>query len=381
MKGLVKIDSVTLRFHTDSEMDFYVVLGVRREATDSDIRRAYRRLARQYHPDINPGDRAAAERFRDIALAYETLVDPDRRRSYDRGDVAPAQRAAAGFAGFDFSAGVHAEPSTTFGDLFAEALRRPAEPRPARGADVHAAVSVSIADVLTGARRRVVVHRLATCPACAGTGAARLPDSACVACEGRGTRRVARGHMVFTRRCDRCDGTGRRTYAPCSTCAGRGAEPRADTLDVDVPPGVVDGATLRIEGLGHAGVLGGRPGDAVVDVHVDPHPLYRRDGGDLHVEVPVAVHEAALGTRVGLPAIDGSLLRLKVPPGTQSGQRFRLRERGLPTPHGRGDIVAEVRVMLPRILDERSKDLLREFGRVQPESVRDARFPRLEDGV
>lgn len=359
-------------------MDFYVLLGVRREATDSDIRRAYRRLARQYHPDINPGDRAAADRFRHIALAYETLLDPERRRSYDRGDVAPTERPAAGFTGFDFSAGVHAEASTTFGDLFADAIVRPVERRPARGADVHATVSVSLADVLTGARRRVTVHRLAACTACAGSGAAATAGRECVACEGRGVQRVARGHMVFSRRCGRCDGTGRRDQA-CPTCGGRGTQPRVDTFDVAIPPGIADGARVSVDGMGHAGAHGGRPGDAVIDVQVEAHPLYRRDGGDLHVEVPVAVHEAALGTRVGLPAVDGSVLRLKIPPGTQSGQRFRLRERGLPTSRGRGDVVAEVRVMLPSVLDERSKDLLREFGRVQPESVRDARFPSLED--
>jgi molecular chaperone DnaJ len=362
-------------------MDFYVVLGVRREATDSDIRRAYRRLARQYHPDINPGDRTAAERFRDIALAYETLVDPDRRRSYDRGEVAAPERAAAGFTGFDFSAGVHAESSTTFGDLFADALLQPPDDRrPQRGADVRVTVSVSLADVLTGARRRISVHRLTTCGTCAGTGAARTPRAACVACEGRGVRRVARGHMIFARRCDRCEGTGRRAETLCATCGGRGSEPRADTLEVDVPPGIAHGARVRVDGMGHAGVHGGRPGDAIVDVEVEPHPMYRREGDDLHVEVPVAVHEAALGARFGLPAIDGSILRFKVPPGTQSGQRFRLRERGLPTPRGRGDVVVEVRVMLPAVLDERSKELLREFGRMQTESVRDDRFPRLEDG-
>lgn len=361
-------------------MDFYVVLGVRREATDSDIRRAYRRLARQFHPDINPGDRAAADRFREIARAYETLVDPDRRRSYDRGDLAPGDRPAEGFTGFDFSSAVHAAPSTTFGDLFADALVRPVERRPARGADVHVAVSVSLADVLAGARRRVTVHRQASCGTCAGTGAARGAVSReCVACDGRGVQQVARGHMVFSRRCGRCDGTGRRAQASCAACGGRGTQPRVETLDVAIPPGIADGARVSVDGMGHAGAHGGRPGDAVIEVQVAAHPLYRREGGDLHVEVPVAVHEAALGTRVGLPAIDGSVLRLKVPPGTQSGQRFRLRERGLPTPRGRGDVIAEVRVMLPRVLDERSKDLLREFGRVQPESVRDARFPSLED--
>lgn len=363
-------------------MDLYVVLGVRREASDGDIRRAYRRLARQYHPDINPGDREAAARFRDIALAYETLVDPESRARYDRGDAAPAGPRVTGFAGFDFSPKVYAEPSTTFGDLFADAILGKSLPRPSRGADVHLPLPVSLSEVLQGARKTIAVHRHVACAACAGTGATRAAaDDVCAACDGRGLTRVARGHMVFTRPCSRCEGTGRRVRTACEACAGAGTVPRSDVIDVDVPPGVADGARLTVAGLGHAGAHGGRPGDAVVEITMTPHPLYRREGDDLHVEVPVAIHEAALGARVPLPSLDGTPIRLKVPPGTQSGRRFRLRERGVPSrTGGRGDLVAEVRVMLPAVLDERAKELLREFGRLQTEPVRDGRFPPEEEG-
>lgn len=363
-------------------MDLYVVLGIRREASDGDIRRAYRRLARQYHPDINPGDRNAAARFRDIALAYETLVDKSRRERYDRGDAAPTSPETAGFAGFDFSPTVHAEPSTTFGDLFADAILGTGTPRPARGADVHVALQISLREVLHGVRKAIAVHRRVACVACAGTGATRAEArDMCALCEGRGLTSVARGHMVFTRRCGRCEGTGRRARASCTVCAGAGAVTRSDVVEVDVPPGVADGARLTVAALGHAGVLGGHPGDAVVEVAVAPHSLYRREGDDLHVEVPVAIHEAALGARVPLPSLDGDPVRLRVPPGTQSGHRFRLRERGVPSRSGgRGDLVAEVRVMLPTVLDERAKELLREFGRLQTEPVRDERFPSAEEG-
>ena len=365
-------------------MDFYVVLGVRREATDGDIRRAYKRLARQYHPDLNPGDREAAARFHDIAMAYDTLTDPDRRVRYDRGEhAAVPSAAAAGFTGFDFSPRVHAEPSTTFGDLFAEVFAPLADERQARGADVHVDATVTLEDIALGTRRAVTVHRQAACHACAGTGAVRTIAVACVACEGTGAVRVVRGHMMFSTPCGRCGGVGRRAAQPCRACGGRGVESRADTVTIDVPPGVNDGAVLRLPGLGHAGRAGGVPGDAHVTIAVAAHPLYRRDGQDLHVEVPVALHEAALGARIAVPAIDGGSVRLRVPPGTQSGQRFRLRERGLPAPRGegRGDLVAEVRLMLPPVLDERSKTILREFGDLQRESVRDARFPSDEDGL
>ena len=365
-------------------MDFYVVLGVRREATDGDVRRAYKRLARQYHPDLNPGDREAAARFRDILIAYETLVDPDRRLRYDRGEQVPMlSTPAAGFTGFDFSPRVHAEPATTFGDLFAEVFMPPVDGRPHRGADVHVQAAVTLEDVARGARRAVTVHRQAACQGCAGTGTARTAAAECPACEGAGTTRVVRGHMIFSMPCGRCGGAGRRTAMPCQACGGRGVESRSDTVTVDIPPGVLDGTVVRVPGLGQAGRAGGAAGDAHVSIAVAPHPVYRRDGNDLHVEVPVALHEAALGARVALPAIAGGTVRLRVPPGTQSGQRFRLRERGLPSPRGeaRGDLVAEVRLMLPPVLDERSKALLREFGELQRESVRDARFPGSEDGV
>lgn len=361
-------------------MDFYVVLGVQREASDGDIRRAFRRLARQYHPDINPGDRKAAERFRDIAAAYETLVDPLRRQRYDAGETPEAAASAAGFTGFDFSPLVHAEPATTFGNLFADVILGSADRRPARGSDVHVQATITLEDVAHGATARVTVPRRVPCRACRGSGVTQEPRVECPACEGRGATQVARGHMIFTRPCDRCDGTGQRVRLACGACQGAGTEPRSDVLEVQVLPGVADGAIVRAAGMGHAGRHGGSPGDAYVAIAVAPHALYRRDGDDLFVEVPVAVHEAALGTRVALPLLDGGSVRLKVPPGTQSGQRFRLRDRGLTSPRGeRGDLVAEVRVMLPRLLDERSKELLREFARLQPDSVRDARFPVHED--
>jgi molecular chaperone DnaJ len=364
-------------------MDLYVVLGVRPGATDGDIRRAYRRLARQFHPDINPGDRAAAARFREISRAYETLVDPERRRRYDAGDVPavpPAPAPASGFAGFDVSPRIHAEPSTTFGDLFAGTILAATDRRPVRGADLHLDLAVTLEDVARGVRLPLTVHRLVVCHTCAGAGTMRTSAENCLACDGSGLTRVKRGHMIFTQPCERCDGTGARVRVACGTCGGAGTEPRSDLVHVEVPAGALDGAVLRLDALGHAGRHGGRPGDAYVTVRVTPHALYRRSGDDLHVEVPIAVHEAALGTRVALALPGGGRVRLKIPPGTQSGQRFRLRERGLPSARGAaaGDLVAEVRVMLPRVLDERSKEILREFGRLQRDSVRDARFPTEE---
>lgn len=356
-------------------MDLYVVLGVPHGASESDIKRAYRRLARRFHPDINPGDRAAEDRFRQILEAYETLIDPDRRSRYEAGHGPGGREEArrSGFEGFDFSArGV--DHSATFGDLFAEVLNeRGSRPAPQeRGADLHQDVRLTFVEALAGAHRAVTVTRRETCHGCAGTGARRTAAGPCVVCQGTGAVRSVRGHMVFSRRCTACAGSGQQRPRACDTCGGTGQETRAETLTVGIPPGVADGDKVRVPGKGDAGARGGGPGDLYVAVRVEPHPLFRRDGDDLHMVVPIGIHEAALGARIDIPVPDGSA-RLRVPPGTQSGQRFRLRERGAPSTRDgrRGDLIVEVRLMLPKVLDERSKELLREFGRINGEHARD----------
>lgn len=358
-------------------MDLYTVLGLSRVATSADIKRAYKRLARRFHPDINPGDGTAVVRFRQIALAYETLSDPGRRRIYDVSGRGPDSEAADftyGFEGFDFSTNVGGVQAPTFGDLFAEmfgqATRAPRH-APERGADLHATVSVTFLEALRGTEHHVTVTRQETCRACAGAGTQRTAETPCRQCRGAGTVRSTRGHMVFAKPCQPCDGTGRLNRVGCLTCKGIGVEARAEAVAFRVPPGVHDGARVRVPGKGHAGRLGGPAGDLHVQVHVTPHSLFRREEDDLLVSVPIAVHEAALGAKIDVPVPDGTA-RVRVPPGTQSGQRFRLRGRGAPSPRDgrRGDLIVEVRLALPRVLDERSKELLREFGRVNCEDLR-----------
>ena len=356
-------------------MDLYIVLGLRHGASESEIRRAYRRLARKFHPDINPGDRVAEVRFGQILEAYETLVDPNRRTRYDAGqgeDPEPV-RGRAGFEGFDFSAS-GPDYSAAFGDLFAEVLSDRASRRasPVRGADLHSNVTLSFDDSLRGAQRAVVVTRQDTCVDCAGTGVMRASGGACQVCQASGVVRSSRGHMVFSRRCHACAGSGTRAPRACTSCSGQGSETRAETVHARIPGGIVDGDRVRIAGKGHVGLQGGAAGDLFITVHVEPHPVFRRVGDDLHMVLPIAVHEAALGCRVELPTPEGSS-KLRVPPGTQSGQRFRLREHGaLSTRDGRrGDLLVEVRIMLPAVLDERSKELLREFARIHGGALRE----------
>jgi molecular chaperone DnaJ len=358
-------------------MDLYIVLGVTREASPAEIKRAYRRLARQLHPDINPGDREAAQRFQQILQAYETLIDPDLRRTYDAGELglAAGDVRTFGFAGFDFSAAASGPRATTFGDLFEDVLNRQRRVGAGeRGADLHVQTTLPFEASWRGAEWPVSVTRQDACRACAGSGALRTAESRCQTCEGTGAVRSVRGHMVFSKACPSCAGSGRLRQTACATCHGQGVEWRAESLRVLLPAGVATGARVRIPGKGHAGVRGGPPGDLYVEVTVEPHALFTRVDNDLHVAMPIAIDEAALGARIDVPTPEGPA-RLRIPPGTQTGQRFRLRERGMPSPRGgpRGDVIVEVRLMLPPLLDERSKELLREFGRINAASVRDQR--------
>ena len=356
-------------------MDLYVILGLEQGASESEIKRAYRRLARRYHPDINPGDRTAEARFRQILDAYETLMDPERRSRYDSGSPAGANTPpTTGFEGFDFS-GRGGDHGATFGDLFAEVFTSRSDQRSAseRGADLHHTAALSFEEAFNGTARALTVTRRETCRACAGTGQTRVSTGACLVCQGSGSVRTVRGHMVFSRSCPGCAGTGQQRPRLCEACGGAGQSTRAETVHVRIPAGVANGERVRVPGKGNGGVRGGDAGDLYITVQVAPHPLYHRDGDDLFITVPIAVHEAALGARIDVPTPDGGA-KVRVPPGTQSGQRFRLRDRGVVSTRDgrRGDLVVEVKLVLPKLLDERSKELLREFGRINGENVREA---------
>lgn len=355
-------------------MDLYVVLGVRRNATPAEIRRAYQKLARQHHPDLNPGDRVAVERFRAVSGAYEVLADPRRRDEYDRGELAAPVAPAApevGFEGFDFSAEIHAT-SVGFREIFAGVLRAPGQPTaPARGEDLEQSARVSFEDCLTGAQRRVQLVRHDQCPICRGSGEVALDPVPCPRCNGSGQVRASRGHMIFTRSCVDCGGSGRLGRRACSRCQGEGRVMQSEWIDVQIPPGVGDGSRIRVPGAGNAGQRGGPAGDIVLVVRVEPHPLYRRDGEDLRCEVPLSMTEAALGAHVEVPTPDGPMT-IEIPAGTQTGQRFRLRKRGLPKlgAKGRGDLFIEARVVVPAVTDQRGRELLEELKRLHPQDPR-----------
>jgi molecular chaperone DnaJ len=360
-------------------MDLYHLLGVTRAATAGDIERAYRRLARRYHPGINPGDRVAEEMFRQIQRAYDILANLDQRREYDRGAQvsAPASvDASVSFEGFDFSAPAEGPLAATFAELFADVFQDAAREAitPSQGAPVDVTLRLSFENAVRGGQFPLSIVRHERCVTCGGAGRVPRPVVSCPACTGMGSRRWARGHMVFTKPCDVCDGSGRITSQGCRACGGVGVAPRSEVVTIFVPPGIDHGARIAVPGRGQAGARGGPAGDLYVHVDIAEHPFLRREGRDLHVTVPVAVHEAALGARIDVPTLDG-VARLKIPPNTPAGQRLRVRGHGVPAAQGEaGDLVAEIQIVVPPVKDERSRELLREFGRLNDKNVREHFF-------
>jgi molecular chaperone DnaJ len=342
-------------------MDPYEVLGVRRHAGPAEIRRAWQRLSRALHPALNPGDPVAAERYREVSLAFDVLSDPQRRAAYDRGErpsppVAPAPE--GGFEGFDFSARVRME-AVSFREIFDSASPARASQR---GEDLEQATRVSFEESMSGTRRRLHLVRFEPCPGCDGSGDVSFGPVPCPRCQGAGSVRGSRGHMIFSRPCAECGGEGELRRRPCARCSGEGRVVASEWLDVQLPAGVSGGSQVRVPGAGNAGRRGGPAGDFVLTVDVDAHPAFRREGFDLFGQVDVGMVEASLGGHVEVKTPDGSV-NIEVPAGTQTGQRFRLRKRGVPRPGegGRGDLWIEVRVVIPAVTDDRARALLREL--------------------
>jgi molecular chaperone DnaJ len=345
-------------------MDAYEALGVKRTASPAEIRRAWQRLSRALHPALNPGDPAAAERYVEAERAFAILSDPQKRAAYDKGDrpaVAVAVAPPGGFEGFDFSARVRVE-TVGFREIFDPSLHPGSvAPPPVRGEDLEQSTRLTFEESMKGATRRIHLVRFEACHGCGGAGDVPYGPAPCPRCGGTGTVRGSRGHMIFSRRCTQCDGAGQLRRTPCPRCAGEGRAIASEWIDLRVPPGVGSGSAVRLPGAGNAGRRGGPAGDFVLTVEVDDHPLYRRDGDDLHCTVPVGLVQAALGGHVEVPAPEGKLV-IELPAGTQNGQRFRLRKRGVPRPDGgRGDLWVEARLVVPAVTDDRGRALLREL--------------------
>ncbi|MBI1950799.1 MAG: J domain-containing protein [Acidobacteria bacterium] len=357
-------------------VNLYEVLGVERKARLADIKKAYRRLARKHHPDLNPGDKRSEERFKQISEAYDVLSDSEKRKKHDielqyGAGAAAGPFGAAGAGGemeFDFG-----EAATGFSSFFSEifghhAAERREEREPLAGADITRTLSIGFFDALRGTTTEVALDSESPCPRCNGSGTvpsrSRRP---CPECAGTGRISHVSGLLRFATMCRRCAGEGMLGTEGCGNCAGAGVLRRRETLKIHIPAGVDSGSRVRVAGKGHAGRNGGPNGDLYIVTQVSTHPFFRRIGDNIHCTVPVSMTEAALGARIQVPTVDG-WASVKVPPGTESGQKFRLRGKGAPLLRGsgRGDQYVEVHVVTPRANDERSRQLLRELGALHP---------------
>ena len=382
---------------TTTKTDYYELLGVPRKATAKDIRAAFRKLARKYHPDLNPGDKASEEKFKQLQEAYDVLSDSKKRQMYDQygfysenvptGDYGQGAGGGEGnvnfdFSGFDFGGGSGAAGSgSSFRDLFSQffggrggrgaTMDEEAE----EGGALEYKLEIDFWDAVRGGVKKLQITRLDSCETCHGTGAVGTPQ-VCPACNGTGTIQQNAGKMRFNVPCTRCGGTGKlRTM--CKTCGGEGRIRRTETIDVRIPAGVASGGRVRVPGKGNAGTMGAPGGDLYLVIEVKPHPYFERRGNDLYTKVPVTVSEATLGAKVEVPTIDGRSL-VRIPPATNSGSTLRLREKGVPNARtgARGDQYVEIQVVVPQPTDERVRNIMKELEEVAPEDPRKDLFSK-----
>ena len=395
---------------TTQNKDYYATLGVKKTATPEEIRKAFRKAARKYHPDVNPNDKKAEEKFKEISEANDVLSDEKKRKVYDQlgfysDQIDPAQaeayarqqRSGGGapvdFGGFDFSgfqggahAGQQAGPGSSswgsFKDIFSgiftgaqQHQQRPRGPQP--GTDLEYQATIDFWSAIRGGQARIQVHRQEICPTCHGM-AQTGGQMTCPECNGTGQVTQMGGRMKFNIPCPRCGGTGRVTN-DCPTCHGEGTVSKTETVEFRIKPGTRDGQRIRLPGKGNAGLNGGAPGDLYVIVRTGTNPVFTRVGDDIQLTVPVTIAEASLGAKIEVPTIDGRA-QLKIPPGTQNGQKLRMRERGVESashPGQRGDQIVTIEVVVPTLNDERSREIMRELAKLNNQDPRVALFEKL----
>jgi molecular chaperone DnaJ len=375
--------------------DYYQTLGVERTASPEDIRKAYRHLARKHHPDLNPGDKAAEERFKQVQEAYDVLSDAKKKQMYDQVGFYSESGAPGGarggpnmgFGGFDFSdyfargggrpGGGGPQPgeeTANFQDIFSQWFGGNARPsgqaQPQKGTDLEYGLNIDFWQAIKGTQVRLTISRQEGCSECGGTGARSGNNTICPECNGSGQVTQMAGAMRFSLTCPKCEGTGRLRNR-CPACHGDGRLSKSETVDVRIPAGAQQGSRLRVAGKGNAGTHGAAPGDLYITLRVADHPFFHRDGDDIHIQVPVRIDEAGLGTKIEIPTIDGRA-QLKIPQGTANGQKFRLREKGVANSRTgtRGDQIVEISVQAPDPRDERTRELLREYAELHPEDPR-----------
>ena len=358
-----------------AKRDYYEVLGVQRTATEADLKSAFRRLAKEHHPDKNPGDKVAEQKFKELAEAYEALKDPQKRAAYDQFGHAAFENGRGGPGGpGGFGPDFATSMSDIFDDLFGEFMGgrggRPGAGRQRngreRGSDLRYNMEVSLADAYVGKNAQIRVPTSVGCETCAGTGAKPgSKPSACSTCGGQGKVRAAQGFFTIERTCPTCQGRGEIISDPCSPCSGAGRVVKERTLSVNIPAGVEDGTRIRLAGEGEAGLRGGPAGDLYIFLSIKPHDLFQRDGADIFCRVPISMITAALGGHIDVPTVEGAMTRVKVPEGTESGKQFRLKGKGMPVLRSKvlGDMYIQVEVETPKNLTRKQRELLESFER------------------
>lgn len=364
--------------------DYYEVLGVKRGASASEIKKAYRKLARKYHPDLNPGDKTAEAKFKEISAAYEVLSDKEKREKYDNFGHAAFQ---SGFdpsyaytyttKDFDFDLnsvfGKKGAPfSDIFGQFFANQQKGPFHSQTVKGKDITYSLELSLEDAFKGVSTKIAFSRNESCGNCGGTGMGRGSQRrTCMSCKGSG--RMETGKTLFFREglCPSCKGTGEIPLNPCQICSGKGQISKPENITVKIPPGVDTGSKIRVTGKGEPGINGGPPGDLHIITKIQPHPFFERKGDDIYCEVPITVTEAVLGGKIEVPTLDGKAT-MTIPEGTQSGQKFRLKGKGIPHLRGtgQGDYYVTMKIVIPKEVDQASKELLKRFGDQNPYNPR-----------
>jgi molecular chaperone DnaJ len=391
--------------------DYYAILGVKKTATPEEIRKAFRKLARKYHPDVNPGDKRSEEKFKELSEANDVLSDEKKRKIYDQvgfysDQIDPVQaeayarqqqgggRSPVDFGGFDFSgfqpgaggpsaaSGAGSSNWGSFKDIFSGIFTGAQQPQQqSRGAqpgtDLEYQATVDFWTAIRGGQARISINRQETCPSCHGAAQTGGPIQ-CPECNGTGQVTQMGGRMKFNIPCPRCNGTGR-IISTCAVCHGEGVVSKNESVEFRIKPGTRDGQRIRLQGKGNSGIRGGAPGDLYVIVRTGTHPVFSRTGDDIHITVPVTIAEASLGAKVDVPTIEGRA-QLKIPPGTQSGQKLRMRERGVENAaqsEQRGDQIVTIEVIVPTLNDERSREIMRELGKLNNQDPRVALFAKL----
>ena len=352
-----------------AKRDYYEVLGVARDASEDDLKKSYRKLAMQYHPDRNQGDQAAEGKFKELNEAYDVLKDAEKRAAYDRFGHAAFEQGGGGPGGFGGGAG--APFGAGFEDIFEEMFGRfgagGGQRRQAsgRGADLRTAVEIGLEEAFTGVKKTMRVPTAVQCEACTGSGAegGNASVQTCTTCQGSGKVRAQQGFFLIERTCPTCGGQGRSVKNPCKVCQGAGRVQRDRTLSVSIPAGVEEGTRIRLSGEGEAGLRGAPAGDLYVDIGIRPHAIFQRDGANIFIRVPLRMTQAALGGHVEVPSVDGGRSRVSIPAGTQAGNQFRLRGKGFSVLRSaaRGDMFVEVTVETPQNLSAKQRELLEQF--------------------